>query len=175
MSNELTLKKGEILREILQGLQLTEHSNSLARSNPERWFEMASSLAEGNSQLSARKAFNTDWATVKRVERQISGNMEIYRLDKIENLRDIMDVSDDITSKSLSRTLQRIEEDGEIDAKDLKEINVTSNFIAQRSNRLEGLADVVVEHRHVKSPEELKKEFEEMFMKDAIDAEVVDE
>ena len=39
---------------------------------------------------------------------------------------------------------------------------------------MEGLADVVVEHRHVKTPDELAKDFEEMFSQ-IPEAEVIDE
>lgn len=169
METEIESHK-DALFERLKEKQKDAPPMALVNSKPDKWLFAAEWIAAGKTPTDLR-AKGYDNRTIARIKRDIQGTLDIVNAERLEKLRDMRDVGDSVIGKSLDE----IHNKGAIlDGKELYFTNKVVEDVDKRIGRMEGLADVVVEHRHVKTPEELAKDFEEMFNQ-IPEAEVIDE
>lgn len=159
------------LHERLKELQASSKTNALVNYNPGKWLEAAMTIYNGKSTLPLR-AKGHSGRTLAEIRRQIAGSLSEVQEQKLEELRNMIDEADYITAKHIDAYAAS---DEIMNQKDLREFNVTVKLIHDRANRIETGADRIIRHEKPKSPEELAKELEELFMSNTLEAEIVED
>ena len=164
-------KTNHPLHERVMELQKASKSNALVNFNPSKWLEAAMDIYNGKSTVALRKNGHNG-RTLALVRRQIANDITEVQEQKLEELRNMIDEADYVSGRQIDAYAQQ---DEVMSPKEFKEFNVGVEFLQKRVNRLETGADQIIRHEKAKSPEELTKELEELFMANTLEAEVVDE
>jgi hypothetical protein len=159
------------LHERLKELQATSKNNALVNYNPGKWLEAAMTIYNGKSTMPLR-ANGHSGRVIAQIRRQIAGNLSEVQEQKLEELRNMIDEADYVSGRQIDAYAQQEEI---MSPKEFKEFNVGVEFLQKRVNRLETGADQIIRHEKAKSPEELAKELEELFMENTLEAEIVED
>lgn len=165
------------LRQKLTDLQKSGRfdKRSLVYKNPQKWLQVAADIVMGKSSKMIRDNYSLTYLNYKMIEREMHGSIEKYR--EIEAQR--TEIAYSMTTELAMDKMARLKEAGEFDDKDaaaVEKIVKAGTLLHGGSTRLRGGADKVIETRTAKTPEEIKKEFEDMFKKaDVIDVKDDDE
>ena len=126
-------------------------------------------LAVGTSKNKIQESMSCDRVTIYRIEREIAKDIEEFRAYQAKNV----EIAYSMVSDALLAKAERMSESkGTFDdkeAKALKETSVSFGLLEGTAKRLRGGADVVIEHRKAKTPEQLATELKEMFEEEVID------
>lgn len=152
-------KKDDPLFETLKKVQASSTPCNLSNTKPEKWLMAAEWIHSGKTPTHLRK-MGFDNRTIARIKREIGGTLDEVQAAKLEELRNIRDVADQVLGDQIEKQADRT------DAMEVKEMfyfNNTVDNLDRRIGRIEGRADVIIEHKKAKTPDELMKDFQELF------------
>ncbi len=170
MTTELS-GSNDPLFETLKRVQEASSPTNLANIKPEKWLMAAEWIHSGKTPTQLRKQ-GFDNRTIARIKREIAGDLDQIQAAKLEELRNIRDVADQVLGDQIEKQVDRTEP---MEVKEMFYFNNTVDSIDRRIGRMEGRADVVIEHKKAKTPDELAKELEAMFLENTIEAEIVED
>lgn len=163
----------QTLREKLLEVQKKDDPRSLSVKEPGKWLQIAAALTTTPNIRAIREHFKTDFYTVKRIEREIMPSIEEFRLREAMNT----EVSWSMMGDAIRAKMEKIAQAGDFDekeAKAIKEMTVSKGLLLGASTKLRGGADMVVEHRKAKTPEEYAKDLEAFMRENIQEAEVIE-
>ena len=163
--------KNDPLYQILKKVQAASNPTNLANTKPDKWLMAAEWIHSGKTPTQLR-AKGMDNRTIARIKREIGGTLDEIQAAKLDELRNIRDVADQVLGDQIEKQADRTDP---MEVKEMFYFNNTVDSIDRRIGRMEGRADVVIEHKKAKTPDELAKELEAMFLENTIEAEVIED
>jgi hypothetical protein len=178
----LITKLEEQAHKALREHQKDCYHTDVAVLRPEVWKNTAVAILQGAGCRPTMKSLGIAQHTYYKVKKALFATPDDYRKHVAELAHVTLAINDDNKQKLSEIISDLLERKDTLDAKELldlakaqKEMSVTGQIDAQRIQRLEGDADMVIRHERAKTPEELQKDFEEKFLAKIKKAEVIDE
>jgi len=177
----LMTKLEEQAHEALRNHQKDCYYTDVAVLRPEVWKNTAVAILQGAGCRPTMKSLNITQHTYYKVKKALFATHDDYRKHVAELAHVTQAINDDNKQKLSQIIGDRLSKKETLDSKELldlakaqKEMSVTGQIDAQRIQRLEGDADMIIRHEKAKTPEELQKDFEDKFLADIKEAEVID-
>ena len=169
----LAVEIAEAIREVAD-LKAIQQVKSLSRHRPERVAEILYRMAEGKSSTWVVRNMGVDRNVVRQVMRDYADHMGRFRELGGKLAADRMLDLHDLQMEQMERYREGVEEGGNVNAKDIKEVAVALSLASKEAMVARGEATSHVKVEKAKSIEEFREDFEEWIRENTVEVEEVE-